>query len=203
MKDVSTLKRSKLREWLALTDIYEKILSAVDVDDVVKYIDKYISTALEGFNLHEEPWINTVVILGRIREINSPSIDFPSLQNEIKENKTIYGWDYEGRTWYLWLHSLAKEYGWSSEYIAELDVDDALGLMQEILVSEQLSREWEWSLSEIAYPYDKASKKSKFHPLKRPIWMVRGTRLKEPPKIKIEKRFIPVGNVIRYDNTKH
>ena len=203
MKKIPTqFERVKLRDWLNLSDLYEEILSAIDIHIIVELIDKYISIALKGFNIEERPWIETVEVLNKIININKPSKEIPSLRSNIEAKK--HSWDYPGRTWYFWLHIFAKEYGWKSEYIADLDVDDALGLMQEVIVDDQLNKEWDWMLSEIAYPYDSASKKSIFKPLERPIWMKQVYVEQELPKVKILKAHLPVGNIIRTrDDIKH
>lgn len=196
-------ERLKLRNWLKLNDLYGKILSAVDVDELVDYIDKYISTALGGFNIEETPWMETAYIMQEIQKANLPTLDFPSLKGKLPKKESKIVWDYDGRTWYIWLHAFSKEYGWSPEYIAEMDVDDAFGLMQEILIDDQLEREWDWQLSEIAYPYDKSTKKSKFKPLERPFWMKKVPMVENITKVKIDKRYIPVGNVVSYQDVKH
>jgi hypothetical protein len=78
--------------------------------------------------------------------------------------------------------------------IAELEVEDAFALLQEIETDKQLEREWAWQTNELAYPYNKDTKKSDFHPLPRPAWM----RIKAgpPPKTRIPKKMMPVGNII-------
>jgi len=99
---------------------------------------------------------------------------------------------------------LAKSYGWNVEYIAQLDVDDALALVQEISLEEQFDKEWSYSLSEVAYEYDTASKKSKLRTLPRPSWMNVATQaVKEKiesgqttRQVHIPKSFIPPGIVV-------
>lgn len=102
-------------------------------------------------------------------------------------------WDYEGRTWHFYSHLLAKHYGWTLEYISQLHPSDALAKIQEILTDEQLEREFQHSLSDVAYPYNSQTKKSEFHPLSRPFWM--RPKIKETPKIKIPAIYMPIGVV--------
>ena len=109
-------------------------------------------------------------------------------------------WDYEGRTWYSWVHDLAHAYGWSMEYIAELDIDDASSLLQELIIDDQLEKEFYWMTSEIAYPYNESSKKSEFKPLDRPIWMrdeIRSIKEGKDQTVRILKEHLPVGNIIK------
>ena len=103
----------------------------------------------------------------------------------------------------MWLHLFAKAYGWSSEYIANLEIEDGVALLQEIIVDNQLQREWEWGMNEMAYPYNQMTKKSEFKPLDRPSWMQK--KYEAPKKIKIPIHLIPLGNVIthkQYEPTK-
>jgi hypothetical protein len=64
--------------------------------------------------------------------------------------------------------------------------------VQEILIDDQMRREWEYSLSQVAYKYDKRGK-GELVPLKRPGWMLASGG---PPKSKILKKLLPVGNII-------
>jgi hypothetical protein len=96
-------------------------------------------------------------------------------------------WEYPGRTWFIWVHTLSKMYSWSIEYISELDFDYAIALLHEIISDEYYAREWQWGLSEIAYSYDTNTKSSKYKALPKPEWMkVRATQT-ELPKVKIKK----------------
>jgi hypothetical protein len=113
-----------------------------------------------------------------------------------KSTKEEESWDYEGRTWYLYAHMLASEFGWSLDEIAELDVDDAFALLQEILISSQLEKEWQWSMSDKSYGKDKNTGEWRYFNLPRPPWME--DKPKEPKKIMIPKSLLPVGNVITY-----
>jgi hypothetical protein len=90
------------------------------------------------------------------------------------------------------LHIFSSTYGWDEDRIANLDIDTAIGLLQEILITEQLDHEWQFSITELAYPYNETTKKSSFRPLPRPDWMK-----KIIPKVtKIRKDFLPLGNII-------
>lgn len=77
---------------------------------------------------------------------------------------------------------------------SELDPDDGVALLQEILTDDQLEKEWQWSLSEIAYPYNPDTKKSEFKNLPRPVWMQKEIR-KPVKQIKIPASMLPVGIV--------
>lgn len=192
------VERAPLRAWLELEDIRDNIKKAVEIgnrDDVACHIYSYISTALhieEDFS--SISWIEVSSVFNAIFSLNLPTLDFPLLRSRIKPGQI--SWDYEGRSWYVWLHLLASAYGWSSEYIAEMDIDDAIALSQEILVEEHLDKEWQWALSERSIKWNKQGKGT-FQPLDRPDWMqpVRDIKI---PVFKLPQSILPVGNIIRW-----
>lgn len=101
-------------------------------------------------------------------------------------------WDYEGRFLVQWINLLAKNYGWTVDYIRSLSIDLAVYFIQELYIDEQFDKEWSYSLSELAYKYDPNTKKSNFVPLSRPYWMQENVDA-EIKKIKIPKRLLPYG----------
>ncbi len=116
----------------------------------------------------------------------------PMLGIKDKNEKPI-PWDYDGRNYYFYVHLLAKKYGWTKEYIDGMEVSDVFSFIQEALTDEQLEREFVYSLSEVAYPYNKSTKKNEYRPLERPSWMwIKAPQIK---KIKIPKAFMPQGVV--------
>ena len=200
------LEQARLKLWLILGSLHDKIIKAVEKRDrnrVSYLLCLYVSTAFAYplDKLEEAPWDEVASAYISILSINNIKVDLPITKYRDGKYDPPF-WDYDGRDWYEWSHMLAKEFGWTLEYIAELDVFDALHLVQEIAVSEQLRREWEWSLSENSVGWDKASKKSKFNPLPRPSWMTTSTKAPETTRIPVF--LMPVGNIISHDkNIKH
>lgn len=192
--------RVKFRKWIELENIRNKAIDALKIGDggvFATSLFSYLFFALDDkeIKVNELPWYEVTFAFDKLVMLNSPTIDFPMFKGT-PEDKEEASWDYEGRTFYLWAHLLSSAYGWNSEYIAELDIDDALAFTQEILVERQLDREWQWSLSEIAYPYNPSTKKSEYKPLPRPDWMT--GKVKEPAKTRILKEHVPVGIVLRW-----
>lgn len=192
------ISRLKLREWLKLEDNRIRIKEATESKDIEGFSESvysYISVAVDitREELDNLPWYNAINIFDAIQGMNNPKYEFPLLESKTKSQKVK--WDYEERTWYIWSNNLASHYGWSLEYIAELEIDDAIGLLQEILVNDQLEKEWQWGLSELAYSYNTITKKSEFKELPRPDWMD-GKELKELKPTKILKSMMPVGQVM-------
>ena len=202
-----TITRKKLREWLTLEDYISDIAEAAEAQDIDGFIDSLCSYVSAAVGLPKED-VESAFVISVINSLdiciktNVPNYELPILRNGIDPKKPIVPpvWEYKGRQWYFWLNTLATAYGWSIDYIAELDIDDAYSLYQEIVVDEQLRREWDWGLSEIAYPYDKSTKTNKFKEYPRPRWMRIGALASKPvEKIKIRVDFMPVGNVIKYE----
>lgn len=195
--------RYKLREWLRLDAVREQLVDAIDtkdMDGVATSLCNFVSIAsnVSVDILLSLPWYEVVNAFLAIESENKLRLSFALLRTT-KKKVDNPAWDYSGRTWYWWLHILSSHYGWSSEYIAELDIDDATGLLQEILTEEQLNREWQWSLTEIAYPYNESTKKSNFKPLDRPEWMMMALpeNLPKIPTMRIRKDMLPVGFIVR------
>jgi len=139
-------------------------------------------------------WRIVLFLFQKIYVSLKPSIQVPFLlPHKNKDDKPV-AWDYKNRNWYYWSHLLASQYGWSISDIENLKVDDGLAYIQECLVQQQLDREFTWSMSEMAYPYDAVTKKSIFKPLERPYYMLEPA--KPIRKVRMLKAYMPVG-VIR------
>lgn len=196
-----TVERSKFKSWIELENIREKIFHAIEIentDEVGMYILLYVSTALgiDVSSIETLAWRDIAVAYSTVVSMNYSIRLLPFMKfNKKKLDDEREVWDYDGRIWYLYSHKIATEYGWKLSDISELEVDDAFALIQEILVSEQMNREWEWTLSDKSTGYDEATKKSKFIELPRPDWMKPIPR--EPKKTKMPKFMLPQGNVIR------
>jgi len=186
-------KRKKFKVWSGLERLANETQKAVETD-INKFpliVNVYVSTAL---NLpiklvRKLPWNISISLYYFSMSLNSPR-EIPLLKPGSKKDDEV-GWDYPGRGWYYWSHLLAEAYGWTLEYIANLDIDDALSYIQEILTTNQLEHEFIWSTTEIAYPYNSTTKQSNFSPLSRPYFMFEKAK---PVKIfKIPKAMMPVG----------
>jgi hypothetical protein len=199
------LVRSKLRAWLVLEDFYSKIIEAAEKGNREEFVSSFYSYVSTAFSIPAEelqscPWYEVTRAFREIYLINIPSLDFPILRRKMEEkgkNKKIE-WEYPGRTWYIWLHLISKEYGWDINYIENMLPDDGIALLQEILLDDQLDKEWEWSLTELAYSYDANTKTSKFIPLERPEWM-RPNKVAKVEKVKVRASELPIGIVLKWD----
>jgi hypothetical protein len=170
------VQRARLHEWFDLEELRSSIKEAVDGGDttaVSRLLCSYLSAASDKrIEIYQETsWEEVAIAFAEINALNSPRMNFPLFEFAHKEANDPEVWEYEGRTWFIWVHILAKAYGWTEEYISGLEIETGLALIQEATVEDQLQKEWEWSLTELAYPYDKVTKTSRFVPLTRPDWM--------------------------------
>jgi hypothetical protein len=201
------LVRSKLRAWLALEEIYTGIIEATEIgnrDEFVSSLYSYVSVAfsipIEKLQLC--PWYEITRAFKEMYQINIPSLDFPMIRKRMqKETNEKVGWEYPGRTWYIWLHLFAGKYSWNVNYIEHLDIDDAIALLQEILVDDQQNKEWQWGMFEGAYKYNEQTRTSTFIPLERPEWMK--PIPKPAKKVMVRKSELPVGLILKWDTDDH
>ena len=198
-----TVTKLGLRAWLELEDANKKTIDYMkgkSMAEAAASICSYLSiiTKLDVDELKTFFWLDIANAYITILLASIPSIDFPLLKGKT-ENIEPISWDYEGRTWYMWSHILASKYGWTLEYIADMYFEDAIALIQETLLEEQLQKEWEWGLTEIAYPNNKITKKREFKALPRPSWMVGMRRMTKPIETaKIPVSMIPQGIVLQW-----
>ena len=102
-------------------------------------------------------------------------------------------YDYPDRVYAWWVHKLASRYGWTRPEIEALWPEEAACYLQEIFVAECDEADERRSLSEMAYSYNKHTKKATFKPLPRPNWMV--VRDGGKPR-RIRRDMLPVGVII-------
>ncbi len=196
------LVRLRLRAWSTLEGLKRELDTATSKHDfnqifdcMVNFIEVAVSPSPSNIKWDELPWYEFLEIYSKTVELNSPTIEFPILRGGSSGDTKKLPWEYEGRSWYFWLNLFAKNYGWDEDTISNLDIDSAIGLYQEMEIDHQLEREWEWGMSEIAYPYDKSTKSGKYKPIPRPSWMLPMVP-KQLPVMKIHKAHLPMGNVV-------
>jgi len=187
----------RFREWLELEQLKEKVIKAVGEgsDEFPTHLLSFFSTA---FHIHSKwyqdaEWDKIILAFYAVC-LKSPTVKLPLLEptNDTESTKKE-PWDYENRNWHLYAHMIAKSYGWTFSQISRLRVSDALATIQEIITDEQLDKEFVYSLSEIAYPYNKNTKEQKFNPMPRPSWM--RPRMKEIRRYPIPINAMPSGVV--------
>jgi len=184
------------RKFINLENKKIKIVSATEDESFPEKVYSYLSVAFDipVKKLEKKDWQKTLLDMTEAMRNFAPDSSLPLLQGSPQKEKPA-DWDYEDRAWAYHSHVLAKAYGWTLEYIAELGVNEALAHLQEILVDEQLEDEFMYGLSEVAYPYNKSTKKSEFKPMKRPYFM-RPSISSAIKKVRIRKDMLPQGRII-------
>lgn len=165
-----------------------------------KLIAKYFDLA--GFNADELDGEYMLLAYGQIEELNRLMWHLPmQTWDSGEEEKPQKKYDYSGR-YVAWIvHKIATQYGWTRHYIFnDLWPEEVFFYLQEIVISEYDKSDKERSLSELAYSYDKVTRKSKFIPTPRPDWME-----DEVKKVtyKIPKSRLPMGHIIKLDDMVH
>jgi hypothetical protein len=126
--------------------------------------------------------------------LNRIDVDFAILKFSDRNKDSLpEPWEYPERMRHYWIHLLAYAYGWSKEEIENIWPEEAYAYLQEIMATEQHEREFVHSLSEVAYSYDQATKRSTYKPIPKPSWMV----MRDPKSVivKLPRLLMPVGYV--------
>lgn len=194
--------RARLGQYLALHNARERIENAVEAQDTGAIADgifAYLSEAVPELprkDFEGESWLRIADAYLKISDLNRiPEAEkFAIIRRVERRRGRSVPWDYLGRNAVSWIHIIASAYGWSKDEIESLWPEEAISFVQEILVDQQIDREFRYSLSQVAYKYDKASKKSRFVPMPRPAWMVMADG--KVKKTKLHKSLLPVGEVV-------
>lgn len=181
------------KKWIELENKKASFIEAADSEAFPELVFAYLSAALDVpvNRMDRKQWGSTVLTLTETVNSYTQPKGIPILDSAPKGGKEA-DWNYSGRDWHYYSHLLAEAYGWTLEYIANLEVLTAFAHLQEILTDEFLEREFYHQLSELAYKYDKGSKKSNYVPMKKPYWM-NPAAPKEIKKIKVRRDMLPVG----------
>jgi len=188
-----TVPRARLGLHLRLSRLSEQFDLSDDIDILTGAVSEYLDACgLPDGGTGAERLAAFVAL----RLLNTWAWELPFMTGQIDPEHKPPPYEYKDRTWAWWVHKLASRYGWSRDQVFDLWPEEAACYLQEIFVSEFDEADERRSLSELAYKYDKASKKSRYIPLSRPAWMAG----REPPKERrVRRDHIPVGNIIDLD----
>jgi hypothetical protein len=168
----------------------KEIISPAYTNIFYNYVN--LVTRIPKFILRRLEWRRFISLFGACRKFNE-IVSIPLTKVKSKKQSKPDSWDYPGRNRVLWTSLLCRHYGWTVEYVRSLEVSTVFQLAQETLVDRQLEREFLWSMSEIAYPYNSSTKKSEFRELPRPEFMWQ--QATEPKRFKIPTKLMPIGLV--------
>lgn len=191
---VRRVERARLGLHLQLARLAERFDGADGAKEMARAIGDYLS--LIGLETDGATGTEVLVAYAEVRALNNWQWDLPFMREERGPMKPP-PYDYPDRNWAWWVHKLSSRYGWSRDEIFDLWPEEAACYLQEIFVSEIDESEARRSLSELAYRYDKGSKRSHFIPTPRPAWMVDSG---PPKRYRIRRDMLPVGNVIKLED---
>lgn len=196
------VERARLGGFLRLQQARESLNKGIADSDnggIVDGIYEFLRVCIPDLaphDFHSAPWYEVFAAYIEAEALNR--LPFAA-QFAIIQFPTIGGrsvpWDNPLRSVLIWIHLIARAYSWSKAEIENLWPEEAVGFVQEILADQQSEREFAHSLSEVAYEYNKSTKKSRYKPLKRPVWMV--MRQSDDRLITTFRRdMMPVGRVV-------
>jgi hypothetical protein len=185
--------RARLGRFLILerysSDFYEAIKERNSGTAILALL-AYLKEALpEDVDLEPLMWLDITTLFITTRALNALPRDVPLLKVHLAEPNSP-PWDHKGRPFIMWIHIIASEYGWPLAEIRNLWPEEAVMHVQEILLDEQLEREWEHTLSPVAHSADKQGKDT-YKKLRRPAWMS-----PRPQKQKLLRKTLPQGLII-------
>lgn len=206
--DTYDIKRSRLGKYLELLTQRDRLDEAVENGDSQKIASglyEYLRISLPDLDrdtFESAPWFEVIRVFADIADINLiPHADQYAIISVDGGESGDVPWDYPGRGGVVWKHLLAYAYHWSLTDIDNLWPEQAVRFLMEIISDDVGNREFAHRLSEIAYHYDKTTKQSRYTPLRRPLWMVEGSKISQQEKkkslvTKIRRDFLPAGLVI-------
>lgn len=195
-----SISRARLGGFIRLQQARESLHKGVDEADnglITDSLYECLRVAipdLKPTDFHSAPWYEVFSAYLVVEQINTiPEHYEYSIIRFAQASRRGVPWDNPLRSSIIWIHIIARAYGWSKEQIENLWPEEAVAFVQEILADDQHEREFIHSLSQVAYQYNKATKKSKYVPLTRPIWMT--ARRKREVVTLLRKDLLPVGEV--------
>jgi hypothetical protein len=190
-------RKFRLKEWMGMQAHLSTIHAAAKTHspDVPDLICRFLAAATDSSEDYWKsiPWLQVMEGFDQLSNVNMPSWTVPMLSVMRGGKPRNEPWLYIGGEWYYWLHVFAETYDWQEEYIAELEIEKAFALMQEILVEKQLHQEWEYMMSDESVTSDDKGKTYHIRTLPRPDWMV--PDIPKPRPTKVPKGMLPIGVV--------
>jgi len=195
-------ERARLGKYLDLTEIVKRLIEAIskrDTGGIAGGLFEYLCALIPNLSrelFDSAPWYEITRAYNLLVELNAiPQAErFAILHSPVEERADAAPWDYPGRLKKLYVHIMARAYGWPQNEILELWPEDAIGYIQEILADEQFEREFVHAHSEVSYGYNATTKKTTFQKLERPAWMILGSEIEaERKKKELQQEKIPSG----------
>lgn len=149
------IPRQGLGGHYALESLNSKIKEFMDrglyatVDLMMEWL--YQATGFNEFWLDKQDPVELADVFSILVELNAPRGVLPWMTHKSPESKTKSSIDYPNRSLVGIVDMIASEYHWDEEYILNLPPEAVWCYVQEILLSRHKKREFEYSLSDVAY----------------------------------------------------
>lgn len=199
------ISRARLGGFLRLQQARDSLNHGIEEADNGKIVDSIFEFVrvsipdLEANEFYQSPWYEAFFAYSQVEELNRlpRGAEFAILKFPTESKGRPVPWDNHLRAVIIWIHLIAKNYAWSKEEIENLWPEEAVAYVQEIMADEQMDREFIHMLSQVAYEYNKTTKKSQYRPLARPLWMV----MQSPEEVitTMRRDFLPMGKVLYPD----
>lgn len=195
------IPRARLGRFLDLQAVENRLDEAVkdqDTGGIADALFQYLQVVLPSLDageFFEWPWWEVVRAYQEVKLQNTlPDMEQFAILIHRERGGRQPPWHYEGRSKLALLNIFARAYHWTLDQIERLWPEQAIALLQEIVADQVYEREFYYSLSEVAYRYDRATKKYRYQPFRRPSWM---TLMVNPGDIitHMPERVLPVGLV--------
>lgn len=186
------VERARLGTYLKLASTLKVFDDAPGYAEIAEAIRDYFGVL--GLDLTNATGLEILTAYYQLRRLNQWTFQPPFMRQPEPEHEKPLPWDYEGRSEIYWVHKLAWAYGWTKEAILSLWPEEAACYLQEILVTEIHEAEERYSLSELAYRYDKASNSSHYVEYSKPAWMI--TTPDKPKSVRMLRSMLPQGPVM-------
>lgn len=184
-----TVSRARLGLHIRLDRLASEFENAPGSVELAEAVKGYF--ALLGLDIDRARPVEILVAFAQLRTFNGWQMSLAFMKADGKIDKPApEPYEYEGRSWAWIVHKLALRYGWSRDEIWDLWPEEAGCYLQEILIAEHFEAEERYSLSELAYKYDKTSGKSFYQPMAKPAWMYSNEL---PKPVKILRSLLPFG----------
>jgi hypothetical protein len=206
------IERARLGKYLDLARTRTQLIEAGKKGDngmIAGSLYEYLRVCIPDFArllFNSAAWYEIMQAYVDLTELNKiPKADMYALLSQNgKEGKSV-PWDFPGRDKAAIFNRFAKAYGWTLDEIEDLWPEEAIGLLQEIIADEQEEKEFFHMLSEVAYSYNKSTKKSQYQPLERPVWMVKGAagtmeERKKAVMTRMRRDLLPAGVIVKAEN---
>lgn len=188
-----TIHRSSFGEHILLShlsDLIQANLGDGDVEGASSLIKEYllrVGLPVQG----ERPGVELIAAYREVQQLNRMQLALPFMSDERTDARDAPPYDYPGRSYVWWIHTVASRYGWSRADICAMVPEEVACYVQEVIIASYDDLDQKRSLSELSYERDETTHTATFRPIVRPAWMVAS-----PRRVHFDRSLLPVGIIV-------